>query len=224
MHIMISDDARLLHDTLAPRLREHGVRVSSARSIKETLGQLEQGVAPDVILLDINFSRSGEESFGGLRVARTIRRGFPGIALIALSQHDEMRIALEMMRIGQQGGRVGYLLKDKVADVAELLECAETVRAGGICIDAELQGLAGRGGRLTHKQREVAELIVRGRTNKGIGEELRMAEGTVDRHIGAIRRAYELPSPDQERELKMNIRVLIVLAYLSDNTRHSDPE
>ncbi|MET7886639.1 response regulator transcription factor [Streptomyces avermitilis] len=222
MHIMISDDAPLFHDLLAPRLRQRGVQVSQARSITETKEQLEQGLAPDVILLDMDFSVAGEGSFAGLTAARSIRRGYPEIALLAMSKHDELRIALEMMNIGQQGGRIGYLLKDKLEGVTQLLDFARTVHAGGICIDAQLKGLAARGGKLTHTQKRVVDLIARGYTNRAIAERLLISEGTVERHIAAIRRGYGLPSPEEERKLQMNIRVLIVRAYLNDIMGHND--
>ncbi|MFI1161857.1 response regulator [Streptomyces sioyaensis] len=225
MHIMISDDAPLFHDLLAPRLRQRGVQVSQARSIAETKAQLEQGLAPDVILLDMDFSVAGEgggESFAGLTAARSIRRRDPEIALLAMSKHDELRIALEMMNIGQQGGRIGYLLKDKLEGVTQLLDYARTVHAGGICIDAQLKGLAARGGKLTVTQKRVVDLIARGYTNKAIAERLLISEGTVERHIAAIRRAYGLPSPDEERRLQLNLRVLIVRAYLNDTMGHND--
>jgi DNA-binding NarL/FixJ family response regulator len=216
MHVMIADDAPLFHDLLAPRLLDRGFRLSHARSITETFQQLERGPAPDVILLDIDFSESGEESFAGLTAARRVRRTFPSMALLAMSKHDELRIALEIMSIGQQGGRIGYVLKDKLRGVNQLIDYLRTVHAGGICIDAALQGLAGRGGKLTPAQRKVVELIARGFTNRAIADRLRMSEGAVERHIGAVRRAYGLPSPEEERELQVNIRVLIVLAYLDD--------
>ncbi|MGW7469738.1 response regulator [Streptomyces xantholiticus] len=219
---MISDDAPLFHDLLAPRLRQRGVQVSQARSITETKAQLEQGSNPDVILLDMDFSIAGEGSFAGLTAARSIRRRFPEIALLAMSKHDELRIALEMMNIGHQGGRIGYLLKDKLEGVTQLLDYARTVQAGGICIDAQLKGLAARGGKLTATQKRVVDLIARGYTNRAIAERLLISEGTVERHIAAIRRAYGLPSPDEERKLQMNIRVLIVRAYLNDIMGHND--
>ncbi|MET7920994.1 response regulator transcription factor [Streptomyces avermitilis] len=223
MHIMISDDAPLFHDLLAPRLRQRdGIQVSQARSISETKSQLEQGLAPDVILLDMDFSVAGEGSFAGLTAAKSIRRRFPKIALLAMSKHDELRIALEMMNIGQQGGRVGYLLKDKLEGVDQLLDYVRTVHAGGICIDAQLRGLAARGGKLTDTQRRVVDLIARGYTNRAIAERLLISEGTVERHIAAIRKAYGLPSPEEERRLQMNIRVLIVRAYLNDIMGHID--
>ncbi|WP_031080545.1 response regulator [Streptomyces sp. NRRL S-118] len=222
MHIMISDDAPLFHDLLAPRLRQRGVQVSQARSITETKAQLEQGSNPDVILLDMDFSVAGEGSFAGLTAARSIRRRYPEIALLAMSKHDELRIALEMMNIGHQGGRIGYLLKDKLEGVTQLLDYARTVHAGGICIDAQLKGLAARGGKLTATQKKVVDLIARGYTNKAIAERLLISEGTVERHIAGIRRAYRLPSPEEERKLQMNIRVLIVRAYLNDIMGHND--
>ncbi|WP_330291807.1 response regulator transcription factor [Streptomyces sp. NBC_00576] len=219
---MISDDAPLFHDLLAPRLRARGIEVSQARSVKETNKRLAQGPAPDVIVLDVDFWASDEGSFAGLTAARSIRRRFPEVALLVMSKHDELRIALEIMNIGQQGGRIGYLLKDKLTGVTQLLEYARTVDAGGICIDAELQGLAARGGKLTPTQKKVAELIARGFTNKAIADRLGMSEGTVEGHIRGIRRAYGLPSPEEERELRVNIRVLIVLAYLNDPMGHDD--
>ncbi|MDQ1031230.1 DNA-binding NarL/FixJ family response regulator [Streptomyces umbrinus] len=222
MHIMISDDGLFYHDLLAPALRQRAIQVTQAKSIRETYAQLAKGVFPDVILLDVDFSRSGEGSFAGLRAARDIRERFPEIGLLVWSQHNELRIAREVISIGRQGGRVGYVLKDKLEDVPQLLNYASTVQAGGISIDAELHGFANRGGKLTPMQRKVVEQISQGFTNKAIATQLRMSVGTVERHISAIRIAYGLPSLDEDPEV--NIRVLIVLAYLSDTTGHSEPD
>ncbi|MGW1894919.1 LuxR C-terminal-related transcriptional regulator [Streptomyces sp. NPDC002004] len=217
---MISDDGLFYHDLLVPELQRRGHQVTQAKSIAETKRKLKEESRPDVILLDVDFSRSGEGAFAGLGAANHIRKNFPTIALLVWSQHNELRIAREVMTIGQKGGRVGYILKDKLDNVSELLAYAHTVQGGGICIDAELHGFTGRGGMLTAMQRKVVELIARGLANKAIGGQLNMSNGTVERHIGAIRRAYEIPSPEDAPEV--NIRVLIVLAYLNDITRHND--
>ncbi|MGW0703829.1 response regulator [Streptomyces sp. NPDC002867] len=222
MHILISDDGLFYHDLLAPALRQRAIRVTQAKSIRETYAQLAKGVLPDVILLDVDFSRSGEGSFAGLRAARDIREKFPEIGLLVWSQHNELRIALEVISIGQQGGRVGYVLKDKLEDVPQLLNYASTVQAGGISIDAELHGFSSRGGKLTPMQRKVVELISQGFTNKAIAAKLGMSVGAVEKHISAIRIAYGLPSAEDDPAV--NIRVLIVLEYLSDTTSHSEPD
>ncbi|MEU1850697.1 sigma factor-like helix-turn-helix DNA-binding protein [Streptomyces sp. NPDC019990] len=219
---MISDDGLFYHDLLAPALRRRAVQVTQAKSIQETHAQLAKGIVPDVILLDVDFSRAGEGSFAGLKAAREIRKSFPGVGLLVWSQHNELRIALEVISIGRQGGRVGYVLKDKLEDVQQLMSYASTVQAGGISIDAELHGFFNRGGRLTSMQRKVVELISQGFTNKAIAARLGMSVGAVEKYISAIRIAYGLPSVEDDPAV--NIRVLIVLEYLSDTTSHSDPD
>lgn len=214
MHVMIADDSGFMHDVLPSRFRDLGLEVSQARSTAEIHALLARGVRPDVILLDIWFR--GEGRHAGLTAARTIRRHYPEIGLIALSQLDELRLAVQMMSLGKQVGRVGYLMKDRVQDVKELVQSISAVAAGGICVDAELQGLGQAGHRLTETQGAVAELIARGFTNRGIADRLKIGEGTVEKHETAIRKIYELPSREEERKLQVNIRVLIARAYMED--------
>jgi DNA-binding NarL/FixJ family response regulator len=148
----------------------------------------------------------------GLRAAVTARERVPGLPILVLSQYVEERYAVELVAGGAQG--IGYLLKERVADVAEFVAAARRVAAGGTCIDQEVvtQLLVRRRNPVTAlspREREVLALMAQGMTNAGIAGQLVVSDGAVEKHIGNIFAKLGLePNPEEHR------RVRAVLAYL----------
>ncbi len=147
----------------------------------------------------------------GLVAAREIRQRFPAVGTLVLSQHAESGYALELVAGGD--GSVGYLLKDRVVDVDQLVDALHRIQAGGVVVEPALvDGLLARSGRLgalTRREREVLALVAQGKTDRGIALELVVTRKTVEAHVRSILAKLELPEDVTE-----NRRVHAVLAFL----------
>ena len=153
----------------------------------------------------------------GVRAALVLRAGHPGVGVLVLSQYVEERYATDLLAGGAgRGGGLGYLLKDRVADVREFVEAVRRVAAGGTALDPEVVAqLLARGRRgsplatLTPREREVLALMAEGRTNAGVAAALVVTDGAVEKHVSNIFTKLGLaPTTEDHR------RVLAVLAYL----------
>jgi DNA-binding NarL/FixJ family response regulator len=152
----------------------------------------------------------------GLRAALVIRSRWPEVAVLVLSQYVEERYATELLAGDTRG--VGYLLKDRVADVETFVEALHRVRAGGTALDPEVVSqIFARSRRaaplaaLTRRERDVLALMAEGRSNAGIAAELVVSEGAVEKHISGIFGKLALPAAPTDHR-----RVLAVLKYLED--------
>lgn len=150
----------------------------------------------------------------GLRAALALRQSHPGLPVLVLSQHAERAYAEELLADG--AGGVGYLLKDRVGDLAAFARAVETVAAGGTILDPEIaQQLVrqrqtnGPLERLTAREREVLTLMAEGRTNAAIGSALFLSDGAVEKHISSIFTKLDLPADAEGHR-----RVLAVLTWL----------
>lgn len=167
---------------------------------------------PDVVVTDIQMPPGRTDD--GLRAALEIRDAAPAVGVLVLSQFLESRYALEL--VGERAEGVGYLLKEKVGDVAAFAHAVERVAAGGSALDPEVVALlvgrrrqAGPLDELTNRERVVLTLMAEGRSNAGIAEELVVTVAAVERHVTSIFAKLGLrQSPEQHR------RVLAVLRYL----------
>jgi DNA-binding NarL/FixJ family response regulator len=167
---------------------------------------------PDVTVVDIRMPPTHTDE--GLRAAIDIRQQQPGTGVLLFSQYIETKYATRLLAAGSAG--VGYLLKDRVADVAEFTDALARVAAGGTALDPEVvTQLAGAGRRiedlasLTVRERDVLALMAQGRSNAAIAEALVVSAGTVEKHIAAIFAKLGLPASEDA-----NRRVLAVLRYL----------
>jgi DNA-binding NarL/FixJ family response regulator len=212
MRVVLADDSVLLREGVARLLAEAGFEVvGQAGDADELLRQVGTH-QPDVAVVDI---RMPPETDGGLRAAREIRAAHPGVGVLVLSQYARPSYAFELL--SDSAERVGYLLKDRVADLAALAEAVRRVASGGSVLDpvvvSQLVGRPRQGHgaleRLSDREREVLALMAEGRSNQAIAERLVITERTVEKHVNGIFAKLQLPaSPEDHR------RVLAVLAYL----------
>lgn len=214
MRVALADDAVILREGLARLLQEAGFDVVGQAADPDGLVELVERTQPDVAVIDIRMPPTHTDE--GLRAAKVIRERWPTIGLLILSQHVNARYALELLSAGTDG--VGYLLKERVADLNELTTSINRIGDGGSVLDAAVVGeLVGRRRQadnpleqLTERETEVLALIAEGRSNRAIAERLFVTEHTVEKHIKNIFGTLRLPqSPDDHR------RVLAVITYLN---------
>jgi DNA-binding NarL/FixJ family response regulator len=212
MRIVIAEDAAVLRELLAQMLTERGHEVCAAVGDAEQLKAAVAEHRPDVTVVDIRMPPTHTDE--GLRAAIDIRERHPGTGVLLFSQYVETKYATRLLAAGSAG--VGYLLKDRVANVAEFTEALTRVAAGGTALDPEVvTQLAGAGRRtadletLTARERDVLALMAQGRSNAAIAQALVVSAGTVEKHIAAVFAKLGLPSSEDA-----NRRVLAVLRYL----------
>ncbi|WP_159621914.1 response regulator transcription factor [Ruania rhizosphaerae] len=212
MRVALAEDSVLLREGLVRLLREAGCEVVAAVGDGDQLVQVVRELQPDVAILDVRMPPSFTDE--GLRAALVVRAENPGSAVLVLSQYVEESYADDLLATG---GGVGYLLKDRVADLAELTDALQRVAAGGTVLDPTVvaQLFASRRAigvhRLSPREREVLALMAEGRTNTAIARTLVVTAKAVEKHVSSIFDKLALPpSTDDHR------RVLAVLAWLRD--------
>ncbi len=212
MRAVIAEDAVLLREGLARLLAEGGFEVAAVVADGESLLRAVERHQPDVCVVDVRMPPTFSDE--GVRAALVIRRQWPDVAILLLSQYVEERYAVDLLAGDSRG--LGYLLKDRVADVKEFLEALERVAGGGAALDPEVvTQLLVRSGRpdpldgLSPRESEVLALMAEGRTNSSIAEALVVTEGAVEKHVTNIFQKLDLPPADQAHR-----RVLAVLRYL----------
>ncbi len=214
MRVMIAEDAALLREGLRRLLEDEGHTVLAAVADGEALLDAVRQDQPDVAIIDVRMPPSFTDE--GLRAALQIRRAHPEVSTLVLSQYVEERYAVDLVADGASG--VGYLLKDRVADVDEFLESLSRVANGGTAIDPEVVAqLVGRRRtadameKITSRELDVLGLMAEGRSNSAIAEALNISLGAVEKHVGNIFTKLTLLPADEDHR-----RVLAVLAYLKE--------
>ncbi len=210
MRVVIAEDAAMMREGLTRLLTERGHEVCAAVADGEALLAAVAQHRPDVAVVDVRMPPTHTDE--GLRAALELRGRYPGIGVLVFSQYIETRYASELLAGGAAG--VGYLLKDRVADVAEFADALARVGAGGTALDPEVvsQLLAARQpgvAALTPREREVLTLMAEGRSNAGISSALVLSTGAVEKHVASIFGKLGLPPSEND-----NRRVLAVLRYL----------
>lgn len=212
MRVVIAEDSAILRDGLVHLLADRGHDVVAAVADGDALRAAVAAHLPDVCIVDIRMPPSFTDE--GVRAAIALRRVHPEVGVLVFSQYVETRYAAELLS-GSVGG-VGYLLKDRVADVREFVEALTRVAAGGTALDpevvAQLLGATRRTdalAMLTPREREVLEQMAEGRSNSGIGAALVVSDRAVEKHVANIFMKLGLPPSEGE-----NRRVLAVLRYL----------
>ncbi len=212
MRIVIAEDGGLFRTALTRVLEEAGFDVVAAVADAEALWTAVSGEPPDVAIVDIRMPPTFTDE--GLRAAERILASGDRPGVLVLTQTADAGHAMRLLGDGTRG--IGYLLKDRVADVDELADAVRRVARGGTVIDptvvASLVGRSRSRDRLdplTAREREVLSLMAEGRSNVGIADRLFVTEKTVETHVASILGKLDLESqPDDHR------RVLAVLAYL----------
>ena len=211
MRVVICEDLALLRDGLRRLLEANGMDVVAAVGDGERFVSAAFGHKPDVCVVDVRLPPSFRDE--GIRAAQTARARMPGLPVLILSQYVEQTYAAELLADGVGG--IGYLLKDRVADVEEFVAAVRRVAGGGTVLDSEVvaQILARRRSSaidgLTPREREVLGLMAEGRSNQAIAETLVVTPGAVEKHVSSIFGKLELPANEEQ-----NRRVLAVIAYL----------
>lgn len=220
MRILICEDSVLLREGIVRLLEDAGHEITAALPDAEGLETAVAETAPGLCILDVRLPPSFTDE--GIRAALRLRSARPELPLLVLSQYVEERYASEL--VAAQGGALGYLLKDRVADVAEFLESVERIGAGATVLDPEVvtQLLARRArdermAALTARERQVLALIAEGRSNQAIAGGLFLSEASVEKHITAIFQKLRL-EPDEHG----NRRVLAAIAHI-ENTGGTTP-
>jgi DNA-binding NarL/FixJ family response regulator len=212
MRVVIADDAPLIREGVARLLAENGVEIVDKVGDADALLRSVRDLHPDVALVDIRMPPTHTNE--GLRAAGEIRSRYPETAVLVLSQHLEPDYALQLVEAKPE--RVGYLMKERVGRVEQLLDAIRRVAAGECVVDrAVVDDLLARRRRvdpleeLTPREREIVALMAEGRSNHGICRALWLSPKTVETHIrGAFAKLGIKEAPEDNR------RVLAVLAYL----------
>jgi DNA-binding NarL/FixJ family response regulator len=210
IRVVVVEDSILLREGLVRLLQEDGALVLAAAGDATGLPGLVDRLDPDVVLLDIRLPPTHRDE--GVRAAVELRRSRPRVGVLLLSQYVEATYAGELLASGARG--VGYLLKDRVTDLAQLHDAVERVAAGGTVLDPTLvehllRARADPLGRLTPREREVLALMAEGRSNAAIAARLVVSQGAVEKHVTSILGKLGLEeSPEAHR------RVLAVLRFL----------
>ncbi|WP_459803694.1 response regulator [Herbidospora sp. RD11066] len=210
MRVVLAEDSVLLREGLVWVLRSAGMEVVAAVEDAEGLLRAADEHRPDLVVTDVRMPPSHTDE--GLRAALVLRRQWPGMSIVVLSQYVEERYAATLLSTTTSG--VGYLLKDRVADVPEFLDALRRVAQGGTALDPEVvaQLLVRHSDpldRLTRREKEVLALIAEGRSNTGIAEALTVSESAVGKHINNIFAKLDLTGDDKDHR-----RVLAVLRFL----------
>jgi serine/threonine-protein kinase len=212
LRVVIAEDAVLLREGLRRVLGDAGLEVAGTAADAQRLLQLVGTLRPDVVLADVRMPPT--QTTEGLLAARQIRQLWPGTAVVVLSQHVETELLFELLADDPRG--VGYILKERVADIEQFTGAIRRVAAGESVIDPEVVSrLVARPRRdspletLTARERDVLALMAEGRSNQAIATQLWMSPKTVETHVGSIFTKLRL-APDTEDHR----RVLAVLAFL----------
>jgi DNA-binding NarL/FixJ family response regulator len=218
MRAVIAEDSVLLREGLARLLTEAGIDIVGQAGDADDLLRKARAHKPDVVVTDVRMPPTQTDE--GLRAAHIIRNELPQTGVLVLSQYIEEEYVMELLGDSAEG--VGYLLKDRVADVERFVEAVERVAQGGSALDPEVVAyMLGRRRRddplaeLTPREREVLGLMAEGRSNRAIAGQLVVTERAVEKHVTNIFGKLGFTSaPDDHR------RVLAVLAYVrSEPTR-----
>ena len=212
IRVVLADDSVLLREGIARLLEEAGFEVVGQSGTAEDLLLKVRSYAPAVAIIDIRMPPTHTDE--GLRAAQQIRERFPDTAVLVLSQYVESGYALELLQSSAEG--VGYLLKDRVANIGEFAAAVKRVAEGGSALDPEVVSmLVGRRrgddplSRLTPREREVLDLMAEGRSNQAIADRLVVTQRAVEKHVTSIFGKLRLPTDELDHR-----RVLAVLAYL----------
>jgi DNA-binding NarL/FixJ family response regulator len=212
LRVVIAEDSAVLRDGLVQLLVDRGFVITGAVAEAESLRRSIERDRPDVAVVDIRMPPTYTDE--GLRAAIELRRQYEGLGILVFSQYIETRYAAELLADDAAG--IGYLLKDRVADVSDFVEALVRVASGGTALDPEVvTQLLGASRRtdsisvLSAREREVLSLMAEGRSNAAIAAALIISDGAVEKHVANIFTKFDLPVSQSDHR-----RVLAVLRFL----------
>jgi DNA-binding NarL/FixJ family response regulator len=211
VRVVIAEDSVLLREGLTKLLADGGFEVAAAVSDADQLLRAVGEHRPDLVVVDVRMPPTHTDE--GIQAALVIRRQYPQVAVLVLSQYVEERYATDLLSVQTSG--VGYLLKDRVAQVSDFLDALRRVAAGGTALDPEVvaQLLVRHRDdpidRLTARELQVLRMMAEGRSNNAIVDALRVSHSAVEKYVSSIFAKLDLPPTDTE-----NRRVLAVLKFL----------
>jgi DNA-binding NarL/FixJ family response regulator len=212
LRIVIAEDAAVMRDGLTQTLTRRGHEVLAAVADAASLREAVEKHLPDVAIIDVRMPPTHTDE--GLRAAQSIHAAHPGVGVLVFSQYIETQSAAELFAGAPAG--VGYLLKDRVADVSDFIEAISRVAQGGTVLDPEVIRHLLRASRrgdslatLTPREREVLSLLAQGRSNTAIAESLTISPRVVEKHVASIFAKRGLAPSDND-----NRRVIAALKYL----------
>jgi DNA-binding NarL/FixJ family response regulator len=212
LRIVIAEDAAIMRDGLTQTLTRRGHEVVAAVADASTLRQAVDACRPDVAIIDVRMPPTHTDE--GLRAAQAIHAEYPQVGVLVFSQYIEVSSAAELFAGAPAG--VGYLLKDRVADVSDFIEAISRVAQGGTVLDPEVvRQLLGASRRtdslaaLTLREREVLSLIAQGRSNTAVAAALVISPKVVEKHVASIFAKLGLAPSDSD-----NRRVIAAIRYL----------
>jgi len=210
VRVVIAEDQALLREGLGRLFADAGHEVLASAADADELLSAVAAQRPDLVIADIRMPPTFTDE--GARAATEIKRAYPEMGVLVLSQHVETTHAVSLVALGG----FGYLLKDRVLDVGEFLAAAQRVAEGGSALDPQVVAtlVSGRGGddplgELTEREGEVLELMAQGLTNSGIAKRLHLSERTVEAHVRHVLQKLGVPESEDGHR-----RVLAVLAHL----------
>jgi DNA-binding NarL/FixJ family response regulator len=212
MRVVIAEDAALFREGLTRLLADRGHEVCAGVADADALRKVTDEYSPDVAIVDVRMPPTHTDE--GLRAALDLCRYHPGTGVVVLSQYIETRYTARLLADNTSG--IGYLLKERVADVDEFAEALERVAAGGTALDPEVVSQLIRSSRqpsglaeLTPREREVLALMAEGRSNAAIAASLFVSVRVVEKHVASVFDKLGLPPSQVD-----NRRVLAVIRYL----------
>jgi DNA-binding NarL/FixJ family response regulator len=212
LRVAIAEDSAVLRDGLVQLLVDRGFTITGAVGDPESLYRSIERERPDVAVVDIRMPPTFTDE--GLRAAIELRRLHQGLGILVFSQYIETRYAADLLADDAAG--IGYLLKDRVADVSDFVEALVRVANGGTALDPEVvTQLLGASRHtdsisvLSGREREVLSLMAEGRSNAAIAKDLVISEGAVEKHVANIFTKFDLPVSQSDHR-----RVLAVLRFL----------
>jgi DNA-binding NarL/FixJ family response regulator len=212
IRVAIAEDSAILRDGLVQLLADRGFEITAAVSEAQGLDEAIERDCPDVAVVDIRMPPTFTDE--GLRAAIELRQRHPGLGILLFSQYIETRYAADLLADDAAG--IGYLLKDRVADVSDFVEALVRVASGGTALDPEVvTQLLGASRRtdslsaLSARERQVLSLMAEGRSNAAIATALVVSEGAVEKHVANIFTKLDLPVSQLDHR-----RVLAVLRFL----------
>jgi serine/threonine-protein kinase PknK len=209
--VVVADDDLLVREGISSVLAGAGYEVAGLAGDASELTDVIRAAAPDLAVIDIRMPPT--HTWEGLDAARAIRAEFPRVGILLLSAYVEVETAIDLL---ENGERIGYLLKDRIMKVADVVDALERIADGGTVVDPalvrELVAQARRDdplGELTAREREVLALMAEGRSNNGIATRLVITDGAVEKHVRSILSKLNLPATEDSHR-----RVLAVLTFL----------